>query len=185
MNLEDEGVAWIIAGQTCIFWPPPSDPLTSFPSHSAQSPGSRHRLCSAEKKHLWLAQETESYLDHYSLDILKFCIQVVQVSPPPAVTVGLLCFLEFHRSHLNSKSFTNLYVCVKLYEWVGPGCCVDFVTILIVKLLERWMFLEGTSWNIKFPKFSTSPSPSPSSYRNITEMKKHLDSTCAKSSRKA
>ena len=84
-----------------------------------------------------------------------------------------------------SEFMDHLYVGVELYERVGPRCCVDFVTILIVKLLERWMFLEGTSWNIKFPKFSTSPSPSPSSYRNITEMKKHLDSTCAKSSRKA
>ena len=86
----------------------------------------------------------DSYLDHDSVDILNCCIQVVQISPPPSIAAGLLCFLRFQRLHLNSKSVTNLYVCVKLYEGVGPGCCVDFVTILVVKLL--WTeFLQSAS----------------------------------------
>ena len=40
----------------------------------------------------------------------------------------------------------HLYVGVELYERVGPRCCVDFVTVLIVELLDtlRWRI----SWNI-------------------------------------
>ena len=62
--------------------------------------------------------------------------------------IRIVCSHEFSCfiTHLNSKSFTNLYVCVKLYEGVGPGCCVDFVTILVVKLLYTEFLQSAYLW---------------------------------------